>query len=94
MSIKRESVEEFLARGGKITVVPTAEPQTKHVVQRKNALTGVVSMISMDEAELFFSETRAKPKQTRVPKINIDALPPELRLKFVDKLLKGEDDED
>ena len=94
MSTKRESVEEFLARGGKITVVPTAETQTKHVVQRKNALTGVVSMISMDEAELFFSETRAKPKQRKVSKINIDALPPELKLKFVDKLLKGEDDED
>lgn len=94
-SKKTESVEEYMARGGVITLIPTVVSEIKSVVPKKN-LIGCASMMSMEEAELFYSETRLKPKvkKNKAPKIDISALPPGIKSKFIDKLIDGETDED
>lgn len=94
MSKKTETVQEFLARGGQINKVPTPPQEHREVLQRKG--NGVVTIMSMGEAELFYSESKAKPKvkQSKSSTIDIGALPPELRVKFVDRLIKGTEDEE
>lgn len=86
---KVETVEEFLARGGSIKTVPefVREPQVD--VIRKTVTGGPATFLSLEEADLFYGEARkgAKPKKAKPSlKIDLDALPPALRAKFVQKL--------
>lgn len=86
---KRETIEEFLARGGKITKCEPApmpdEETTNRVMPTPNAAS---TMMSLGEGALYYSESRAKPKERKstkkVESINLAALPPHL-LKFVPK---------
>lgn len=88
MSKKTETVAEFLARGGTITRVPEASREPAPDVVRKT-VTGPANLMTLDEADLFFGEARkgAKPKKVKPSlKIDLNALPPALRAKFVAKL--------
>ena len=87
VAVKRETVEEFLARGGKVTQLPpapTPDEDTNRVGSNSNATS---TMMSLSEGALFYSESRAKPKERKikvVEAINTAALPLHL-LKYMPK---------
>ena len=92
---KTETVAEFLARGGIINRVPEHQREIAPEVVRKT-VTGPANLMTLEEADLFFGEARkgAKPKKVKPSlKIDLNALPPALRAKFVAKLKEEADAE-
>lgn len=82
---KRETVEEFLARGGQVTKCPAQERPDEE--SRTNPTTTASStMMTLAEGALFYSESKAKKerKKKAEKEINLDALPPHLR-KYIPK---------
>lgn len=63
MKIKKtETVEEFLARGGEIIVVPPQEQEeTKNVI--KSTVGGLPQLMTLSDGAHFFGETRKKRKK-------------------------------
>ena len=91
MSIKSktETIEEFLARGGSIKKLPTVKVDQQPDVVKKVTTGGPVTIMSLEEADLFYGEARkgSKPKKAQPSlKINLDALPEALKVKFINKL--------
>jgi len=82
---KRETVEEFLARGGKITKCPANEPvEEEHKVNPTQ--TAGASMMSLAEGALYYSESKAKKEKKLSEKtINFAVLPTSL-LKYLPKV--------
>jgi hypothetical protein len=94
---KVESVEEYLARGGSIKRFPEANRDPVPDVVRKTVTGGPAVFLSLDEADLFYGEAKknAKPKKSKPSlKIDLDALPPALRAKFIAKLKEEVDGEE
>lgn len=92
---KTETLEEYVARGGKITQLPAKSRDPEVDVVRKT-VTGPANFLSLDEADLFYGEARkgAKPKKVKQSlSIDLDALPPALRAKFIAKLKENADAE-
>ena len=86
---KVESIEEYIARGGTIERIPSKSLEPEPEVIRKTGPGGPAIFLSLDEADLFYGEARkgAKPKKSKPSlKIDLDALPPALRAKFIAKL--------
>lgn len=78
---KVETVEEFLARGGQITVVPATPVEVDSTI-RPTTAQGVQQLMSLDEGAHFFSEI--KPKRKRKKKdslkgVDVDKLPENIR---------------
>ncbi len=84
---RKETVEEFLARGGTITKCPPA-PLPDEVTSNKVSPTPTANatMMTLAEGALYYAESRAKPKERKkVEKtINFAALPASL-LKYLPK---------
>lgn len=59
---KTETLEEFIKRGGKKTIIPAEKtPDETHLI--KPNTTGLPKIISLDEGSHFFGETKKrKPK--------------------------------
>lgn len=58
---KTETVKEFIARGGQITVIPPVKPEeAKIVVSHNNHIS--YDLMSLGEGEFMFGESRAKTK--------------------------------
>ena len=96
MSVKSkvETVEEYLARGGSIKKLPAAEVIRQPDVIKKAATGGPVTIMSLEDADLFYGEARknAKPKKVKPSlKIDLNALPEALRSKFINKLKEETD---
>jgi hypothetical protein len=93
--MKTESIAEFLARGGQITLVTKSELKDGEVV-RPVAISGYASILSTADADLYHGESkpRKNKKKKKVVSIDISALPEELRVRFIDPLLNGEDNDD
>lgn len=97
---KIETVEEYLARGGKITVLPQSEKPVKPEVVRKTVAGEPAVIMTYEDADLFYGEARkgVKPKKSKPSlKIDLDALPEALRTKFISRLKEeagGEDYEE
>jgi hypothetical protein len=93
--MKRETVAEFLARGGVITKIPIAEIKIKPEAVKVSA-GGPAILMSLDEADLYYGEakTRKNKKKVSQPLIDISVLPEELRKKFIDGALNGQDEEE
>lgn len=90
---KTETLAEFLARGKTITKLPEQprKPQIDTLRQNPN---GPAVIMSLEDAEIYYGEP-SKNKKAKKPKssslsIDINALPPALRQKFISKL-KEED---
>lgn len=79
-TMKRETVEEFLARGGQITKCPPA-PTLEEIHSRTPAHSSGETLMSLAEGALYYSEARAKVKERKkaIKPINKDALPASLR---------------
>lgn len=93
---KVETVEEYLARGKTITVIPEKVREPQMDVIRKTVTGGPATFLSLEEADLFYGEARkgSKPKKAKPSlKIDLDALPPALRAKFIAKLKEDVDGE-
>jgi len=92
---KTETIAEFLARGGKITRVAAPEPTTKPESIKSTTAGGPAVFLTLGEAELFYGERKPKKaKKTKAAAIDLSALPEELRKKYVDGVMNGEDQED
>jgi hypothetical protein len=85
---KVESVQEYLARGGSIQIVPPALLEPVPDVTRKTTNGGPAVFLTLEEADLFFGEpSKKKPKKAKASsKIDLNDLPPALRAKFISKL--------
>lgn len=85
---KRETLEEYLARGGKITKVePAPLPEEEHNNKAIATANSSSLMMSLGEGALYYSESRAKPKERKKKVddiINFAALPAHL-LKYMPK---------
>jgi hypothetical protein len=95
--MKTETIAEFLARGGKITKVAEDPPAVKAESIKSTSSGGPAVIMSMGEADLYYGEhkprkAKAKAKST----MDLSALPPELRKKYVDDIINvnKEADED
>lgn len=98
MSVKTkvETVEEYLARGGSIKKLPKAEVIQQLDVIKKAPASGAVTIMSYEDADLFYGEARknSKPKKAKPSlKIDLSALPEALRSKFINKLKEEADGE-
>ena len=79
---KRESVEEFLKRGGVITkLAPVVEEEKEQTMMSKS---GVSSMMSLSEGSIYYAEQKAKKASKKKVVITVDfsSLPAHL-MKFV-----------
>jgi hypothetical protein len=96
MTMKKETLAEYLARGGKITKCPPYDPRPKQDSVRSTVPAGPANIMTLDEADLFFGEKKArKVKAKSKPTIDLAALPPELRKKYVDDVIdKANNEED
>lgn len=96
--IKVESIDEYLARGNKITILPSVTEKRQPDVIRKTVV-GPAIFLTLEEADLFFGEAKEniKPKkQKQSPRIDINALPEALRAKILQKIKEesGGEEED
>jgi hypothetical protein len=94
--MKTETLEEFIARGGKITVVT---PDTQEVKQTlKQTSQGVPTFLSYDDVDLYYGDKKTSKKKTSVKsketKIDISSLPEELRKKFFNVQEQEDDSEE
>ena len=94
--MKKETVAEFLARGGKITRVPTNAPSYKAEIIKSTNTGGPATIVSMDDADLYHGEPKKgkAKKKTPVSTIDISALPEELRKKYIDGVISAKEQED
>ena len=94
---KTESIAEFLARGGKINIVPANPPTVKSDSIKSTTNGGPVTIISMEEADLYHGEFKPRKAKKTASTIDLSALPEALRKKYVDEVIsagKEEDEED
>ena len=92
--MKKETIAEFLARGGEIKKIPMKSYLRSDTV-KPLPLSGEASFMSMEEADLFYGES--KPKKTSNKKqstIDIMMLPEELRQKYLKGMLNEQDEEE
>ena len=84
---KRETIEEFLKRGGTITkvppVIPPEDSSNERIVPTTNG--GGATMLTLGEGALYYSESKTKELKRKVEQvINKAALPASL-LKYMPK---------
>lgn len=93
---KKETVAEFLARGGQITKVAPAAPTQKSETIRSTNTGGPANIVTMDHADLYHGEAKkSKAKKKAIaPTIDITALPEELRKKYIDGVISAKEAED
>ena len=93
--MKKETLAEFLARGGKITIIPPVLPTKTETVKPKPA-SGPNTLMSMEDGELYYGEAKVKKAKKAVTTVDLSAhLPEALRKKYVDTIINAnkEDDE-
>lgn len=91
--MKKETVAEFLARGGKISKVPT--PTQDVVVTVRKTTAGPAHLLSLGEADFMFGKP-SNAKSTKISKeehIDLSALPAALRSKYISRLKENVDAE-
>jgi hypothetical protein len=89
----RETIEEYLARGGKVTYIPAVQSEEDQSNKVASSSGASATMMTLSEGALYFSESRAKPKERKKSlekTINTAALPAAL-LKY---MLKHQDEEE
>lgn len=85
---KRETVEEFLARGGQITKCPTPDALSNELTAKSTTKKPVV-LLSWAEADLMYGEKKvstAAPKRIQT-RIDLSLIPDDLKKELgLDKL--------
>jgi len=74
---KTETVAEYLARGGKIQVVPPGESKSKDSVNVKSTVVGPANIMTYEDADRYYGEKkeRKSKKPAKEPNINLASLP-------------------
>ncbi len=73
-------IEEFLANGGKIEVIPPVEPEENRMV--RSTIKKIPEPMTLPEAEFMFGRKQVKKKKIKKPdfsNINMDLIPEHLR---------------
>ncbi len=71
-NVKRETVDEFVARGGNIEKIPSVEPENKDVNVRRTT-TGPATLMTLGEGALFFTEKiKRKKKDKQIDNKEVD----------------------
>ncbi len=92
---KTETVAEFLARGGSIKLIPANPPTVKNdSIKSTTSGGGAVTIMSMDEADLYYGEFKARKPKKATSTIDLSALPEALRKKYVDEVISASEEED
>jgi hypothetical protein len=89
--MKRETVEEFLARGGVIKKIPSVDTSKPEIIKALGSVT--VNFITMEEAELYNEPEKVTARKTAKKKAPVDlsALPKELLDKFMKEALDAQE---
>jgi hypothetical protein len=91
---KTETVAEFLARGGVINKIPANQSAIKGDNVKSTTNGGPANLLSMDEADLYYGEIKArKAKKKNASVIDLSALPEALRKKYVDDVIHGDEED-
>ena len=86
--MRKETVEEFLARGGTITRVPTSQPIKIPESIKISTPAGPAILMTLEEADLYYGEHKQRKAKKKLRKtIDLSALPPDLRKKYVDDVI-------
>lgn len=87
----KETMEEFLARGGKVQMIPSTTPETPTQPISPTSV-GPVVILTYGDADLYYGEVRSRKskKPKLLPKIDFSALPEPLRNKYKKELINGE----
>lgn len=92
---RTESIADFIARGGSITRVPAPQASTKVESIKSTTGGGPAVIMTMDDADLYYGEHKARKARKKAKStIDLSALPEELRRKYVDEVISGQEDED
>lgn len=78
---KVETIEEFMARGGKITTLEYKKPPEKRKVS--STVHNMPNLMTLDEGEFFYSDSvgKEKPKkELNLNDINMDIIPEYLKI--------------
>jgi hypothetical protein len=95
-----ETIEEFIARGGKVTKLPE-QIRVNKVETLHSTSKGPVIILSYDEADLLYGDKEKAAKKIAnkkkninyaVPKIDINALPENIRKRILAKLKENIND--
>jgi len=62
--MKKETIEEYLARGGKIQKVPSKPLEERELIIKVNSAPEN-RLLSLEEGEFYFSENRANKKAAK-----------------------------
>lgn len=91
--MKKETVAEFLARGGQITKVPAAQSTQKAESIKSTNGGGPAVIVSMEDADLYHGEAKKSKAKKKAPAsmIDISALPEELRKKYIDEVVHAKE---
>lgn len=93
--MKTETLAEFLARGGSITKVAENPPVVKTESIKSTSAGGPAVIMTMEAADLYYGEHKQrKAKAKAKPTIDLSALPPGLRKKYVDDVINGSNKEE
>lgn len=90
--LKTESLEQFLARGGKIKVVQPKVPETTQTVFSSSKKNISADTMTLWDAQIYFGEKEGRPSSAKQPKnnkeasLNLDALPEELKKRLLEKI--------
>ena len=78
--IKRETVEEYLARGGKVERLPYIEPSYNSGYNKIHAPTPLPPhQMSIDEGAHYFAERKKSKKKADYSGIDMDLIPEDLK---------------
>ena len=91
---KTETIAEFLARGGKINIVPATQHVAKPDSIKSTTSGGPAIIMTMDDADLYYGEIKAKKIKKSTNCIDLSALPEALRKKYVDEVISASNEED
>lgn len=80
--MKKETLEEFLMRGGEIQKIPVVVPETKEpTIHSSNK--GPAVIMTLGEGKLYYGEGKiSKIKKKSAPTIDLDSLPEAIRNKY------------
>jgi hypothetical protein len=91
---RKETVAEFIARGGIIKKIDPVKDDSTHATVRKISNGEPAIILSMDDAEMYYGENKnpdkpkAKTKQKSLP--DMSCLPEALKNKFIARLKEGD----
>jgi len=82
--MKNESLDEFIARGGKITKLEPVKDEEKPTVNVKSTVSKPPNLMSLEDGEFYYGETEKTEKRAekKRSKINMDILPEHIRKLF------------